>query len=137
MRRCQKQGMTMNAERTAMATKCARRKRRARRRVGLSGGVIADGIVASSVVVIEVKWVGRKKQVPPPPKNGGFGMTTPRGGGLNAEWAVDCLRRCGKLLGGLVFAEAFQAVAESALQRSGRVGVESDQVPERLAAIFA
>ncbi|MEQ1353397.1 MAG: hypothetical protein ABLT11_05220 [Candidatus Acidiferrum sp.] len=40
-----------------MATKCARRKRRARRSDELFGGVIADGIVALSALVIEVKWV--------------------------------------------------------------------------------
>ncbi len=41
------------------------------------------------------------------------------------------------LLGGLGVAEALQAIAEAALQRGGRVGVEGDQVPERLRFVFA
>src|SRR5258708_24356879 len=41
------------------------------------------------------------------------------------------------LLRGLVFAEAFQAVAQTALQRQRRVGIEGHQVPQRLAAVAA
>ncbi len=42
-----------------------------------------------------------------------------------------------ELAGKLVFAEFFEAVAEAALKRSGRIGIEGDEIPERLAAIFA
>src|SRR4249920_1279108 len=41
------------------------------------------------------------------------------------------------LSGKLVFAELFETVAKAALKRSGRVGIEGDEIPERLAAIFA
>jgi len=34
-------------------------------------------------------------------------------------------------------AEAFEAVAETALERGGRVGVKSDEIPERLGFVFA
>src|ERR1700737_427302 len=46
--------------------------------------------------------------------------------------------RCdSNLLGGLVFAETLQAIAQAPLQRRGRVGIESHQIPQRLAAIPA
>ena len=56
------------------------------------------------------------------------------------ERAAKLLRNCLDLRclpGKLVFAQLFQAVAEAALQRSGSIGVERDEVPERLAAILA
>src|ERR1700720_3308535 len=43
----------------------------------------------------------------------------------------------GNLLGGLVLAETLQAIAQAPLQRRGRVGIESHEIPQRLAAILA
>jgi hypothetical protein len=43
----------------------------------------------------------------------------------------------GELAGELVFAELFEAVAETALQRRRSIGIERDEIPERLAAVFA
>jgi len=41
------------------------------------------------------------------------------------------------LSGKLVFAQLFQTIAEAALQRRWRVGIERDEIPERLTAILA
>jgi hypothetical protein len=41
------------------------------------------------------------------------------------------------LLGGLAFAQAFQAIAEAALQWRRRIGIEGYQIPQGLAAVFA
>src|SRR5258708_17827911 len=41
------------------------------------------------------------------------------------------------LLGGLVFAETLATVAQPPLERSWRVGIESYEIPERLAAVPA
>ena|ERR1700722_4544705 len=42
-----------------------------------------------------------------------------------------------KLFRGLAFAQAFQAIAEAALQWRGGVGIEGDEIPQGLAAVFA
>src|SRR5437588_2070992 len=41
------------------------------------------------------------------------------------------------LLGSFVFAETLQAIAQAPLQRRGRVGIESYEIPQRLAAVPA
>src|SRR5262249_9559914 len=41
------------------------------------------------------------------------------------------------LAGELGFAEALEAIAQAALQRRRRIGIESNEIPERLAAVFA
>src|SRR5207245_11601920 len=43
----------------------------------------------------------------------------------------------GHLPGGLAFAETLQAVAQPPLQRRWRIGIESYEIPERLAAVPA
>ena len=42
-----------------------------------------------------------------------------------------------KLAAGLGIAQALEAVAETALERRGRVGIEGDEIPERLGFVFA
>ncbi len=37
----------------------------------------------------------------------------------------------------MIFAEAFEAFAQAALQHSGRIRIKSHQIPQRLAAVFA
>src|ERR1700688_451704 len=44
---------------------------------------------------------------------------------------------CQNLFRRLAFAQAFQAIAEAALQWRGGVGIEGDEIPQGLAAIFA
>src|SRR5260370_14516423 len=41
------------------------------------------------------------------------------------------------LLGSLVFAETLQAIAQAPLERRGRIGIKSHEIPERLAAVTA
>ena len=41
------------------------------------------------------------------------------------------------LFGGLAFAQAFQTIAEAALQWGRRIGIEGYQIPQRLAAVLA
>ena len=53
------------------------------------------------------------------------------------EWMQANTSRIPVLSRSLVFAQTFQAVAKAALQRRRSVGIESDEVPQRLAAIFA
>src|SRR5882762_3319300 len=58
---------------------------------------------------------------------------------LLAAWSSRKLT-CGSsgiLLGSLVFAETLQAIAQAPLERRGRIGIESHEIPERLAAVTA
>ena len=38
---------------------------------------------------------------------------------------------------GVIFAEPLQAIAQTPLQRCRRIGIERDQIPQRLAAVLA
>ena len=54
-------------------------------------------------------------------------MTVPHG----------AIKQAGRLAAGLGIAEALEAVAETALERAWRVGIEGDEIPEGLSFVFA